>query len=131
MTETQTEKLIVFTEDDGTRCVGFEAGVMLPFDRVVVARINATPVDDERAAAMANLIAASANMVVSLSDRLNVSPVQLAERDVLGLLWDAVEEMHRTMTCPSRELLDSTRRELKPWIPMLRTALAACRKEGT
>lgn len=40
-------------------------------------------------------------------------------------LRDAVDEMHRTMTSPSRELYTVTRKDLAPWLPMLRAALAA------
>jgi hypothetical protein len=39
------------------------------------------------------------------------------------------EEMDRTLTCPSRQLLDSTRRELAPWLPQIRAALK--RAQGT
>lgn len=46
-------------------------------------------------------------------------------RRQVATLREACWEMHRTLTSPSRILLDSTRRELEPWIPMLTAALAA------
>lgn len=39
-------------------------------------------------------------------------------------LLEACREMLRTLTAPSRQLLDTTRQELAPWIPMLRAAIA-------
>jgi hypothetical protein len=39
-------------------------------------------------------------------------------------LLAACEEVHRSLTSPSRELLDSTRRELEPWLPMITAAIA-------
>lgn len=39
-----------------------------------------------------------------------------------GLL-EACEEMKRTLTAPSRQLLPSTREELAPWLPMLDAAI--------
>ncbi len=39
-------------------------------------------------------------------------------------LLAACEEMLRTLTAPSRELCDITRKELGPWLTMLRTAIS-------
>lgn len=39
-------------------------------------------------------------------------------------LLEACEEMLRTLVSPSRELLHSTRKELEPWLPMLRADIA-------
>ena len=39
-------------------------------------------------------------------------------------LLAACEEMLRTLTCPSRQLADITRAELRPWLPMLQEVVA-------
>ena len=43
-------------------------------------------------------------------------------------LLAACEEMHRTLTSPSREMLDSTREEMGPWLPMLEAAIEKATK---
>lgn len=44
-------------------------------------------------------------------------------------LLAACLEMHRTLTSPSRIVLDSTRLELAPWLPMLKAAISAAQPE--
>jgi hypothetical protein len=44
-------------------------------------------------------------------------------------LLAACDEMLRTLVSPSRQLLESTRKELAPWLPMLRAAVAKAKGE--
>lgn len=50
----------------------------------------------------------------------------VAQRDAL---LAACREMHRSLTSPTRILLDSTRQEMAPWLPMLNEVLAACEEQ--
>ena len=59
-------------------------------------------------------------MSVSFVDAATFERVK-RERDAL---LAACREMHRSLTSPTRILLDSTRREMAPWLPMLNEVLA-------
>lgn len=54
-----------------------------------------------------------------------------AERARADAMRSALEEMERTLTSPSRQLLDSTRRELEPWLLLIQAALASAPGKST
>ncbi len=56
--------------------------------------------------------------------RANANAIQkaLEHRDQLLTI---VEEMYRTLTSPSRQLLYSTRKELEPWVPLITDTMLA------